>query len=69
MTQPAYCITVNIPQEKVARYHRRNIRVINLEGETKDYKTILLNFFAELKYYIDKERDRTAESTNEKINE
>lgn len=69
MSQPAYCITVNAPQEKIARYHRRNVRVINLEGETKDYKNILRNFFIELKDYIDKERDRTAESTNEKINE
>lgn len=69
MTQPAYCITVNAPQEKIAKYHRRNIRLINLEGETKDYKTILRDFFVELKDYIDKERDITAESTNEKINE
>lgn len=69
MTQPAYCITVNASQEKIARYHRRNIRVINLEGGAKDYKTILQDFFVELKDYIDKERDRTAESTNEKINE
>lgn len=66
MTQPAYCITVNASQEKIARYHRRNIRVINLEGGAKDYKTILQDFFVELKDYIDKERDRTAESTNEK---
>ena len=69
MAQPAYCITVNAPQEKIARYRRRNIRVINLTGETKDYKTILRDFFVELKNYVDNERDRTAESTNEKINE
>lgn len=69
MTQPAYCVMVNAPQEKIARYHRRNIRVINLKGEAEDYKTILLHFFVELKDYVDKERDKTAESTNEKINE
>lgn len=69
MTQPAYCVMVNAPQEKLARYHRRNIRVINLKGEAKDYKTILRDFFIELKDYIDKERDKTAESTNERINE
>lgn len=56
-------------KKKIARYHRRNVRVINIEGETKDYKIILRDFFIELKDYIDKERDRTAESTNEKINE
>lgn len=69
MTQPAYCVMVNAPQEKIARYHRRNIRVINLDGETKNYKNILHDFFVELKDYVDKERDKTAESTNEKINE
>ena len=69
MTQPAYCVMVNASQEKLARYHRRNIRVINLDGETKNYKNILHDFFVELKDYVDKERDKTAESTNEKINE
>ena len=69
MTQPAYCVMVNASQEKIARYRRRNIRVINLDGETKNYKNILHDFFVELKYYVDKERDKTAESTNEKINE
>lgn len=69
MTQPAYCVMVNASQEKIARYRRRNIRVINLDGETKNYKNILHDFFVELKYYVDKERDKTVESTNEKINE
>ena len=69
MTQPAYCVMVNASQEKIARYRRRNIRVINLDGETKNYKNILHDFFVELKDYVDKERDKTAESTNEKINE
>lgn len=69
MAQPAYCVMVNASQEKIARYHRRNIRVINLDGENKNYKNILKDFFAELKDYVDKERDKTAESTNEKINE
>ena len=69
MTQPAYCVMVNASQEKIARYRRRNIRVINLEGETKNYKNILQDFFVELKDYVDKERDKMAESTNEKINE
>lgn len=69
MTQPAYCILVNAHQEKIARYRRRNIRVINLEGEAKDYKNILCDFFVELKDYIDQERDKAAESIDEKINE
>lgn len=69
MAQPAYCVVVNASKEKIARYRRRNIRVINLEGEFKDYKTILYEFFVELKDYVDKERDKTAESIDEKINE
>ena len=44
MTQPAYCITVNASQEKIARYHRRNIRVINLEGELKTIKLYCKTF-------------------------
>ena len=35
MAQPAYCITVGASSEKIAKYKRRNIRVINLEGESK----------------------------------
>lgn len=69
MTQPAYCIVVNASPEKIARYQRRNIRVINLEGKAKDYKAILHDFFVEIKDYIDRERDKSAESVDEKINE
>lgn len=69
MTQPAYCIVVNASPEKIARYQRRNIRVINLEGKAKDYKAILHDFFAEIKDYIDRERDKSAESVDERINE
>lgn len=69
MSQPAYCITVNASCEKVAKYQRRNIRIINLEGKSEDYKTILHDFFIELKNYIDNERDRVAKSSDEKINE
>ena len=69
MTQPAYCIVVNASPEKIARYQRRNIRVINLEGKAKDYKAILHDFFVEIKDYIDRERDKSAESVDERINE
>lgn len=69
MTQPAYCITIGATSEKIAKYKRRNIRVINLEGEPQQYKSILHDFFVELKDYIDSEKDQTAQSTNERINE
>lgn len=69
MAQPAYCIVVNAKQEKIARYRRRNIKIINIEGENGEYKELLYDFLVELKTYVDRERDKTAESTNEKINE
>lgn len=69
MTRPAYCITVGASSEKIARYQRRNIKVLNLEGEIKDYKAILHDFFIELKEYIVNEKAKSALSTDEKINE
>ena len=69
MTQPAYCIVVGASQAKIARYARRNIHVINLPGEGKDYKTILRDFFIEIKKYISEERDKTVTSKDDRINE
>lgn len=69
MTQPAYCITVGAPSEKIARYKRRNIKLINFKVNSKEYKSILHDFFEELKDYIDKQKDQTAKSSDEKINE
>lgn len=69
MTRPAYCITVGITPEKLARYQRRNIKVINLEGNTKNYKSILHDFFIELRDFIVSERAKSAISTDEKISE
>ena len=69
MAQPAYCITVGASPEKVAKYKRRNIRIINLEGEPQNYKTILCDLFIELKDYIDNEKDKSAKSIDERINE
>lgn len=69
MAQPAYCITVGASPEKIAKYKRRNIRIINLKGEAEKYKTILHDLFVELKEYIDSEKDKRAMSTDERINE
>lgn len=67
--RPAYCLAVGISPEKEARYRRRNIKVINLKGKPKDYKTILRDFFIEVKNYVSQEKDKTARSTSERINE
>ncbi|MEE1154791.1 MAG: SIR2 family protein [Acutalibacteraceae bacterium] len=68
MTQPAYCILVNASEEKIARYRRRNIRVINLKGNKKNYKTILKELFIEIKDFVSKETERNLKSSDEKIN-
>lgn len=69
MAQPAYVLLVNPSQEQVHRFQRRNIRVINLPGAARNYKKILHDLFVELNEYITTERNITAKSTNEKINE
>ena len=69
MTQPAYCVVVDASQAEIARYARRNIHVINLPGKKKNYKTILRDFFVEIKEYISAEKDKTVKSKNERINE
>ena len=69
MSQPAYCIAVGLSKERIARYQRRGIRAISLQGETKDYKQILMDLFAELKDYRIKSNDNKAFSKNDKINE
>lgn len=69
MARPAYCIMVSASSEKIARYQRRNIKVISLKGKVNDYKTILKDFFIELKEYILNEKMKSAKSTDEKINE
>ena len=69
MAQPAYCVLVNASEEKIARYKRRNIRIINLKGDKKNYKTILKEFFNEINDYLSQEMDKKIQSGNEKINE
>ncbi len=69
MAQPAYALLVNPSQEMIYRFQRRSIRVINLPGTAKNYKKILHGLFVELNEYITIERNKTAKSTNERINE
>lgn len=69
MSQPAYCVTVGASKEKISRYERRNIKVINLSGKPSNYKTILEDFFNEINDYISKERNKSATSRNERIND
>ena len=49
MAQPAYCIAVDASAELIAKYKRRNVRVISLPGSVKNYSIILKELFVELK--------------------
>lgn len=67
MSRPAYCLTVGASEQKRIRYQRRNIMVVNLNGDPKDYKQILKDFFEELKNYCSEMIP--TESKNDKVNE
>ena len=69
MTQPAYCILVGASEALKERYKRRDISVIDLPGESKDYKKILRMLFSEINDYVSKEKDKTAKSKDDRINE
>lgn len=64
MTRPAYCVTVGSGKEKKTRYNRRHVKTINLEGDVKDYKTILRDFFIEIAQYIEETRNPSLPHAN-----
>jgi len=49
----AYCILVNASKIEISRFERRNIKVINLPGDKKDYTQILERTFVAIKEYVD----------------
>ena len=67
MSRPAYCVMVGATDACIARFRRRNIKVINLPGKTENYKQILCAFFEELKEYVLSKKKVT--SMDEKISE
>ncbi len=52
----AYCVMVDASKSEIAKFERRNIKVINLPGRKKDYPKILECFFKEIKEYISGEK-------------
>lgn len=48
----AYCVMVDASKSEIAKFERRNIKVINLPGKKKDYSKILECFFKEIKEFI-----------------
>lgn len=66
---PAYVVLVGANPLEVSKFERRNIKVINLPGDKKNYSAILEEFFNEIKALIDHEVAEKIVLTNEKANE
>ncbi len=66
---PAYVVLVDANPIEISRFERRNIKVINIQGNKKDYPEILTEFFAEIKALIDEKIPEQMIITNEKATE
>ncbi len=53
MVRQAYVIKVNCSETEKARYERRGVKVVNIDGNPKDYPQILADLFNEIKTYWD----------------
>ena len=69
LNTPAYVVLVNATPIEIARFERRNIKVINLPGKSSAYSDILNDFFSEIKQLIDKMIPQQMVLTNEKASE
>lgn len=65
----AYCVLVDASKTEIARFARRNIRVINIQGDKKDYPKILKDFFNEIKEYILSANISKLDSSNARLQE
>ena len=66
---PAYIVLVDASPIEIARFERRNIKVINLPGKKGDYSDILNEFFFEIKQVIDEKTPEQMVFTSEKASE
>lgn len=69
LSTPAYVVLVNASPIEIARFERRNIKVINLPGDKADYPDILNEFFVEVKQVVDEKIPERMVFTNEKASE
>lgn len=69
LSTPAYVVLVDASPIEIARFERRNIKVINLPGDKADYPDILDEFFSEIKQVIDEKLPEQMVFTNEKASE
>lgn len=69
LNMPAYVILVDANPIEIARFERRNVKVINLPGNKADYPDILCKFFIEIKQFIDTHVPEQIVVTTEKASE
>lgn len=69
LNTPAYVVLVDASPIEIARFERRNIKVINLPGDKANYPDILDEFFSEIKQVIDEKLPEQMVFTNEKASE
>ena len=55
LKRQAYTIMVDCSQHEIARFERRNVKVINIKGDKNEYSSILKDVFSELKSYWSEE--------------
>ncbi len=65
LKRQAYTITVDCSKSVIAKFERRNVRVININGSKSDYPIILRDVFNELNSYWSKEIFNYATVTTE----
>ena len=64
-----YCIMVDASISDVMRFSRRNIHVINIPGDKKDYASILARVFEQIKEAVEADNVSTLKASNAKIKE
>lgn len=65
----AYCVMVDASRTEIARFERRNIKVINLPGKKENYPHILRDFFIEIKGLIAQKSTQLFQTTDNKLKE
>lgn len=65
----AYCVMVDASRTEIARFERKNIKVINLPGKKENYANILKDFFIEIKELISDKSTQLFQTTDNKLKE
>lgn len=63
----AYCIMVNANKSDIARFERRNVKVINISDAKKEYPEILKELFEEIKQYKEEKISKSLIATNDDV--